>query len=91
MKTNGKKARKTSASQKKAVERQRLNPTLKIVPLVEENPRREKTFGFKSMALVLKNRRKPMTVETFVEKGGRLRDLHWDLEAKHVKLSGKAS
>jgi hypothetical protein len=58
---------------------------------VEENPRREKTFGFKSMAIWLLKNRRPMTVETFVEKGGRLRDLHWDLEAKHVKLSGKAS
>jgi hypothetical protein len=92
MKTNGKKARKTSASQKKAVQRHRLNPKMKIVPMVDENPRRKGTFGFKSMAIILKaGKKRPMTVGQFEERNGRLRDLHWDLEAGHVKLSGKAS
>jgi hypothetical protein len=72
MKTNGKKARKTSASQKKAVQRHRLNPKMKIVPMVDENPRRKGTFGFKSMAIILKaveESRKPMTVETVCGEG----------------------
>jgi hypothetical protein len=83
--------RKMSSKQKSAVERHRLNPQMKIVPTVDENPRRKGSHGFKSLQLILKARRKPLTVEQFAEKGGRLRDLHWDLNFGHVKLSGKSA
>jgi hypothetical protein len=65
-------------------------PDLFIVPKVEKNPRREKTFGHKSMSVIL-SARKPMTVDKFVSKGGRLKDLHWDVAKGHVKVSKKAS
>ena len=82
--------RKHTAAQKKAVERHRINPSLKIVPLVKENPRRTGTEGYKSMAVILKN--KGITVEEFLEKRpNRSRDLRWDIEAGNVKLAGKAS
>jgi hypothetical protein len=32
-----------------------------------------------------------MAVATFTEKGGRLRDLHYDINQGHVKLAKKAS
>jgi hypothetical protein len=84
-----KSTRENSAAQKAAVARHRLDPQMKIVSLVEGNPRREKSLGHKSFEIIVKAR-KPMTVETFVEKGGRLRDLHWDVNAKNVKLVRKA-
>lgn len=81
--------RKTSRKQKAAIERHRLDPQLKIVSQVEGNPRRVKSLGHKSFEVIVKSR-KPLTVEAFVEKGGRLRDLHWDAKAGNVKLVKKA-
>lgn len=82
---------KTSRSrQRKAVARQRLNPTMFIVPKVDGNPRRKGSLGFKSFSIIA-GARKPMTVETFANKGGRLRDLHYDLNQGHAKLAKKAS
>jgi hypothetical protein len=81
--------RKATRNQKQAIERNRIDPQLKIVPVVKENPRREGSHGFKSMQVILKAR-KPLTVEEFEEKGGRLRDLHWDINFGHVKLNGRS-
>ena len=83
-------SRKSTRSQRKAVERHRINPSLFIVPNVDSNPRRKGSFGFKSMSIVL-NARKPMAVATFAEKGGRLRDLHYDVNQGHVKLVKKTA
>jgi hypothetical protein len=87
---NAKKNVKMSSKQKKAIERHRLDPQLKIVPVVKENPRRKGSFGFKSMQVILKAR-KPITIEEFTTKGGRLRDLHWDIAFGNVKVKGQAA
>lgn len=42
------------------------------------NPRREGSIGFKSHAIVLKN--KGITYEDFIAKGGRSGDVRWDVE-----------
>lgn len=85
--TSKKVVRKNTKAQAAAIERHRLNPQMSIVKLADGNPRRKGTFGYKSFDKI----KNGMTVEQFVEKGGRLRDLHWDLERKHVKLTKKAS
>ena len=54
-----------------------------ITKLVDENPRREGTAGFKSFA-VIKN---GMTYEQYIAKGGRRKDLAWDEAHKYVKVS----
>jgi hypothetical protein len=81
--------RKTSKAQKAAVARHRIDPQLHIVSKVEGNPRRKGSHGFKSFQIIA-SARKPVSVETFVEKGGRLRDLHWDINAGNAKLVKKA-
>lgn len=55
---------------------------LTIVKLVTGNPRREGTFGHESFGLI----KNGMTVAQFTAKGGRLRDLHWDIDHKYVQL-----
>ena len=62
------------------------NKALVIVKDVKGNPRREGTFGFESFGLI----RSGMTVEKFVEAGGRMKDLHWDIQHGHCHLSKKA-
>jgi hypothetical protein len=84
------KSNRNTRKNRKAIARHRLNPSLFIVPKVEGNPRRKGSFGYKSMNVIL-NARKPMAVATFTEKGGRLRDLHYDINQGHVKLAKKAS
>jgi hypothetical protein len=54
----------------------------KLRPLVDENPRREGTWGFKSMAIILSN--PGITYEDFVAAGGRNNDLVWDIKHGHV-------
>jgi len=56
-----------------------------ITKLVDENPRREGTFGYKSFALI----KNGMTYEDYIAKGGRRQDLAWDVDRKFVKVSGK--
>lgn len=76
-----------AAPKKKTAERQRLDLGIHIVKLVKENPRRKGTFGFKSFQKI----QNKMTVGKFVEAGGRLRDLHWDVQHGNLKLVKKAS
>lgn len=57
-------------------------PDASITKLVEEDGRRDGTPGAKSFKLI----KDGMTVEQFVAKGGRLRDLRWDIAKKHVKV-----
>ena len=56
----------------------------KIKSKVQENPRREGTNGWHSMKIVLDNPN--IKVEDFVEKGGRLVDLKWDVDKGNVEL-----
>lgn len=53
-----------------------------ITKLVDENPRREGSFGHKSFAVI----RNGMTVEKYQEAGGRIKDLAWDIRHKFVKV-----
>jgi hypothetical protein len=87
---NMKNNRKSTRKQKAAVARHRLNPSMFIVPLVDENPRRKGSHGFKSLQIIL-GARKPISVADFQKKNGRLRDLHWDVNAGNAKLTKKAS
>ena len=87
-KTTSASTRKTTS--KKTVERNRIDAKLFIVPTVDGNPRRKGSFGHKSFSIIA-GARKPVQVEQFVNKGGRLRDLHWDITKGNAKLVRKAS
>jgi hypothetical protein len=52
---------------------------------VETNPRRENSFGHRSMAVVIAAGARGITVEDYVAKGGRLTDARWDLEHGHIE------
>lgn len=54
----------------------------KIFKLVDGNPRREGTLGYKSYSLITSG----MLYETYLEKGGRPKDLAWDVEHKFVEV-----
>jgi hypothetical protein len=56
----------------------------KIIKVSAENPRRKGTFGFKSFAKIINN----MTVSQYVERGGRMKDLRWDLQHGYVRIIG---
>lgn len=55
----------------------------KLHPKVAANPRRQNTWGHRSMAIILGS--PGLTTEEFVKAGGRLKDLIWDLKYKHVE------
>jgi hypothetical protein len=61
----------------------RLDPESTITKITETDGRRDGTPGNKSFKLI----KDGMTVNEFVKKGGRLRDLQWDIAKKHVKLA----
>lgn len=52
--------------------------------LVKGNPRKEGTHGFNSFAIITDG----MSVREYLEKGGRLNDLAWDLAHAYVELKG---
>ena len=60
--------------------------------LVNENPRTKKTgHGFNSMQILIDNIKLSgsaaiMSFEDYIEKGGRARDLQWDLDKGHVSV-----
>lgn len=55
-----------------------------LFPLMATNPRREGVPGWVSFGLILK---KPgITTKEFLEKGGRLEDLRWDVKKGHVEV-----
>ena len=54
----------------------------KIFKLVDGNPRREGTLGHKSYSLITSG----MLYETYLEKGGRPKDLAWDIDHKFVEV-----
>lgn len=53
--------------------------------LTRHNPRRQGTHGHTSFALI----RSGMTYEDYVARGGRNRDLAWDVERGYVALEKK--
>jgi hypothetical protein len=54
----------------------------RITRQTKDNPRREGTFGFKSFALI----KDGMTYEDYIAKGGRRKDLDWDVKHGFVKV-----
>jgi len=55
----------------------------KITRLVRENPRRSGTHGHASFALI----KSGMSVDKYLELGGRMNDLRWDIEHEYVKVA----
>lgn len=51
-----------------------------VIDNKKENPRRAGTFGFKSMQIIIDAGARGLKFETFIEKGGRAKDLTWDIE-----------
>lgn len=72
-------AKKTNGAGRKP----RIDTSKKLKKLVDKNPRREGTHGYKSFSLISNG----MTVEKYLEKGGRMNDLNWDIKHKYVELS----
>ena len=58
-----------------------------IKPALKENPRREGTHGHRSYTILLANP-KGMKVEDYLDKGGRMNDLNWDIDRERVTVSG---
>lgn len=65
----------------------KTNPELTIIKDVSGNPRREGSWGHQSFSLI----KTGMTVAKFVENGGRMQDLQFDIKAGHCHLAKKAS
>lgn len=63
--------------------RSRLDSSKKIKKLVQENPRREGTHGFKSWEKIENG----MTVAEYTQVGGRMNDLLWEIKKKNVELT----
>ena len=59
--------------------------TIIIIKDVKGNPRREGTFGYQSFAII-KNR---MSLDSYIVKGGRMKDLRWDLAHGYCHLEEK--
>lgn len=85
-KTKGKRVAKKATTSEGSVGRTSAFSGKVIRKLVDENPRREGTFGYASFALI----KNGMTYEKFIEAGGRRQDLAWDIEHKYVKLENGA-
>lgn len=54
----------------------------------DENPRREGSHGHRSMAIVIAAGKKGIKYEDYVEKGGRIKDLLWDVQYENVIIKG---
>ena len=50
----------------------------------KENPRREGTHGHKSLQIIIDH--KGITFDDFVKKGGRPKDLYWDMEYDRIEV-----
>jgi len=57
-----------------------------IVQIASKNPQRKGTPGYKSFHIVQKAGGK-ITYADFRKKGGRARDVRWDLEKGHVAIT----
>lgn len=56
----------------------------KLQATVKTNPRKEGSFGYHSMKIIMDNPN--ILYEDYIAKGGRLQDLKWDLERGWVEL-----
>jgi hypothetical protein len=61
-----------------------------IFPLKETNPRRAGTFGFKSFEII-KGRIEGVPYAEYLERGGRAKDLQWDIDKKFAEVKENAS
>jgi hypothetical protein len=52
----------------------------------EDNPRREGSHGHRSLQIIIDS--PGITVEEYIAKGGRPRDLRWDIAKGFVKVTG---
>lgn len=56
-----------------------------IVPRKETNPRRAGTIGFRSFEII-KGRIEGVPFEEYIKKGGRAKDLQWDIDHKWAEV-----
>lgn len=56
----------------------------RLTPKVDATPRRQNTFGYRSMAIILNS--PGLTTEEFVAAGGRMKDLIWDIKYRRVEV-----
>lgn len=61
----------------------RLNKNLRIKKLVQDNPRRSGTHGFKSWQVIIDG----MDIAAYLENGGRMNDLLWEIKHKHIEVA----
>jgi hypothetical protein len=62
----------------------RIDKTKTIVLKVAANPRREGTAGHARLAPLFAN--PGMTVQQYLDQGGKMNDIHWELEHKRIEL-----
>ena len=74
-----------STKTSKTTRKPNTDPSLKIVKDVKGNPRREGSWGAQSFGLI----KTGMTVAKFVELGGRMKDLQYDIKQGHCHLTSK--
>jgi len=55
--------------------------------LIDWNPRRKKSSGFKSLQILL-DAGEPILYEEFMARGGNRRDLVWDIQYGRVEIVG---
>lgn len=73
-------------SEAKAGSRFSKNSVANIYPQVDVNPRREGSHGHRSMEIVINNH--GINVSEFIQAGGRVVDLRWDLDHGNVRIEG---
>ena len=67
--------------------RSKVNKQDTIIVVVDKNPRREGTWGWKSYNIILNhNSDQDLTVEKYLELGGRMNDLLWDVKKDRLQL-----
>ena len=59
---------------------------IKLSPDIKINPRRETSFGYKSMEIVIAAKN-GITYEEYIRKGGRRQDLAWDIAHGYVTIN----
>lgn len=57
----------------------------KLIPASEENPRRKASHGFKSLQIIIDQ--PGVSYDDYLEAGGRLVDLRWDINKGNVKVA----
>ena len=81
------KAAATNGSEKRVHKgRQSKYAGSSILALVDKNPRRLGSHGYKSMQIILDAPDKTILYEDFIAAGGRGEDLRYDLEKEHVTV-----